>query len=418
VVEISTQDDQEDLLKEIKLMKKIGQHEHIVSILGCITRKHPVCLVVEYCKHGDLLEYLRNSRPAVSIYHHCIWFAHAFTGVVVQWLLAKKQGSKQVPNRYSAVPGTLKETEGYMPMANNSSPSTPEKPEKPPLEPDDGVVGYEKPVVLSLSSYDLLLFAKQIAQGMDYLFQKDLVHRDLACRNVLVAERNLLKISDFGLTRAIYKDAAYTQKTRGRLPLKWMSVESITDRVFTTQSDVWSFGVVLWEICTLGGFPYPTISNEDMLRKLREGYRMHRPENCSEELYSIMLRCWHPEPNRRPSFSVLVTIIDQMMDTQRANLYVDLNFDAHNQYWMSISELGDSDSDAEPEGSFQESQLQQISFGKDKASYTPYSSEMEHTLVQSGQLNGDIVAADDRENEKLNGHVPTEVHNYTSTTSV
>ena len=129
-----------------------------------------------------------------------------------------------------------------------------------------------------------------------------------------------------------------------------------------------------------------------------------------------MLQCWHPERYRRPPFSALVTAIDQMMDTQKANLYVDL---AYNQYWMSTSELGDSDSDAEPEVPFQESQLQQVTFSKDKVSYRPHSSETEQALVQSGHSeNGDVVAADDSQNKKINGHVPTAGHNYSSTTSV
>jgi serine/threonine protein kinase len=198
---------------------------------------------------------------------------------------------------------------------------------------------------------------------------------------VLVAENNILKISDFGLTRAIYKDVAYTQKSKGRLPLKWMAVESIVDRVFTTQSDVWSFGVVLWEICTLGGFPYPTILTEHLLEKLKENYRMERPENCSEDLYSIMMKCWRSDPETRPSFSTLTTEVDRLMTTETPDAHVDLNFDTHDQYWLSVSELGDSDSDDELDIPFQDinTHLEQILFtegsakslGTDKQSLSP-----------------------------------------------
>ncbi|XP_065826077.1 uncharacterized protein [Oscarella lobularis] len=373
--EDGTSEDQLDLLKEVRLMKKIGQHKHIVSVLGSITRSHPICLIVEYCAHGDLQNFLRAARPA--------------------WLISNRRKSgSQLGNRYSSLPGTLKESEGYMEMnaapgvaaaaaassgvaasaivpeagaiavevtAHASSvPSTPAK-GQPDVEAEGaaGTAGSERP---KLTPFDLLSFCRQISAGMDFLSAKGLVHRDLACRNVLVSDGKLLKISDFGLTRAVYKDATYTQKTRSRLPLKWMSIEAITDRVFTVASDVWSFGVVMWEICTLGGFPYPTISNEELLSRLRRGYRMERPDNCSEELYGMMIQCWHPDAEMRPLFSVLVTALDKMLEAEQPNLYVDLNFSATNPFWMSISELSEADSDTEPEVPFQETHLRQVSF--------------------------------------------------------
>lgn len=118
----------------------------------------------------------------------------------------------------------------------------------------------------------------------EYLSSLKLIHRDLAARNVLICDDNTVKISDFGLSRDVYHDKVYCKTTGGKLPLRWMALESMTHQVYTTQSDVWSFGILLWEIVTLGSTPYPGVSTGDLLPLLKSGYRMEKPTNCSKEL--------------------------------------------------------------------------------------------------------------------------------------
>ncbi|KAF0300066.1 Proto-oncogene tyrosine-protein kinase receptor Ret [Amphibalanus amphitrite] len=111
-----------------------------------------------------------------------------------------------------------------------------------------------------------------------------LVHRDLAARNVLLAEGKVCKISDFGLTRDIYEGSLYQKTSKGRVPVKWMAIESLEDHVYTSKSDVWSFGVLLWELITLGSNPYPGVTPERLCHLLKSGYRMDRPANCTQDM--------------------------------------------------------------------------------------------------------------------------------------
>ncbi|XP_073338370.1 proto-oncogene tyrosine-protein kinase receptor Ret [Pagrus major] len=248
-----------DLLSEFTLLKQVN-HPHVIKMYGACSQDGPLYLIVEYAKYGSLRNFLRESR-------------------------------KVGPS--------------YMGRDANRNSSYLEN-------PDDR----------ALTMGDLISFAWQISRGMQYLAEMKLVHRDLAARNVLVAEGRKMKISDFGLSRDVYEEDSYVKRSKGRIPVKWMAIESLFDHIYTTQSDVWSFGVLLWEIVTLGGNPYPGIAPERLFNLLKTGYRMERPENCSEEMYNLMLRCWKQESDKRPTFSDISKELEKMMVKSRD--YLDL----------------------------------------------------------------------------------------------
>ncbi|XP_043934319.1 insulin-like growth factor 1 receptor [Protopterus annectens] len=160
----------------------------------------------------------------------------------------------------------------------------------------------------------MIQMAGEIADGMAYLNANKFVHRDLAARNCMVAEDFTVKIGDFGMTRDIYETDYYRKGGKGLLPVRWMSPESLKDGVFTTNSDVWSFGVVLWEIATLAEQPYQGMSNEQVLRFVMEGGLLEKPDNCPDMLFELMRMCWQYNPKMRPSFLEIISSIKDELD--------------------------------------------------------------------------------------------------------
>uniref|UniRef100_A0AAY4D3T7 Focal adhesion kinase 1 n=1 Tax=Denticeps clupeoides TaxID=299321 RepID=A0AAY4D3T7_9TELE len=158
----------------------------------------------------------------------------------------------------------------------------------------------------SLDLATLILFAFQLSTALAYLESKRFVHRDIAARNVLVSSADCVKLGDFGLSRYM-EDSSYYKASKGKLPIKWMAPESINFRRFTSASDVWMFGVCMWEILMYGIKPFQGVKNNDVIGRIENGERLAMPHNCPPTLYSLMTKCWAYDPSKRPRFTELKT---------------------------------------------------------------------------------------------------------------
>ena len=150
----------------------------------------------------------------------------------------------------------------------------------------------------------LIDMSAQVASGMAFLEQANYIHRDLAARNILVGENGVCKVADFGLARVIDEDI-YEAHTGAKFPIKWTAPEAAMYSRFTIKSDVWSFGILLYEVVTYGRFPYPGMTNAEVLERIQAGYRMACPPTCPKNLHDMMCECWRDDPNSRPTFETL-----------------------------------------------------------------------------------------------------------------
>uniref|UniRef100_A0A8D0L8C5 Tyrosine-protein kinase Mer n=1 Tax=Sphenodon punctatus TaxID=8508 RepID=A0A8D0L8C5_SPHPU len=161
----------------------------------------------------------------------------------------------------------------------------------------------------------LLKFMVDIALGMEYLSNRHFLHRDLAARNCMLRDDMTVCVADFGLSKKIYSGDYYRQGRIAKMPVKWIAIESLADQVYTTKSDVWAFGVTMWEIATRGMTPYPGVQNHEIYDYLQHGHRLKQPEDCLDELYEIMYSCWRADPVDRPTFSKLKLHLEKLLES-------------------------------------------------------------------------------------------------------
>ncbi|XP_038066674.1 angiopoietin-1 receptor-like [Patiria miniata] len=185
------------------------------------------------------------------------------------------------------------------------------------IRPKQKRAGHSTDGASPVTSSNLLKFGTDVAKGMDHLSKTGIIHRDLAARNILLAEDLTAKVSDFGLSRG---ENIYVQKSSTRIPVRWLAIESLTRRVYKSKSDAWSFGILLWEIATYGATPYPGIESKSLAERLLDGYRMPKPDNCADEIYNLMLKCWHEVPSKRPTFKVLYETLEKMNSKSYENV--------------------------------------------------------------------------------------------------
>uniref|UniRef100_A0A8C2K2P5 receptor protein-tyrosine kinase n=1 Tax=Cyprinus carpio TaxID=7962 RepID=A0A8C2K2P5_CYPCA len=298
------------LMSELKILIHIGHHLNVVNLLGaCTKRGDPLMIIVEYCKYGNLSNYLRSRRGDFVVYKsQDVKALRSSSGCDLSELIKRRLES--VASTGSSASSGFIEDKSYCD-------SEEEEEEQEDL--------YKK--VLTLE--DLICYSFQVAKGMEFLASRKCIHRDLAARNILLSENNVVKICDFGLARDVYKDPDYVRKGDARLPLKWMAPEAIFDKIYTTQSDVWSFGVLMWEIFSLGASPYPGLHiDEEFCCRLKEGTRMKAPEFSSSEIYQTMLDCWQGEPSKRPTFTELVERLGDLLQAsvqQEGKHYIPIN---------------------------------------------------------------------------------------------
>ncbi|KAM4606272.1 receptor-type tyrosine-protein kinase FLT3-like isoform 2-T2 [Polymixia lowei] len=313
--------EKEALMSELKMLTHIGNHVNIVNLLGACTGSGPPYLIFQYCCYGDLLNYLKINRER---YHKSLTDAFnkdRFSGLYhnLQPKSSSSEFQRPVENYVPMYPTTTTTTtrgqENIALLSLNSS----------PMDTCEGI--YEdsedqREELQALTYDDLLSFAYQVAKGMDFLSSMNCIHRDLAARNVLVTKGRLVKIGDFGLARDIDNDSNYVVRGNVRLPVKWMAPESIFQGMYTMKSDVWAYGILLWEIFSLGVTPYPGVKVDNKFYCMIErGFKMECPYYASESVYKMMCKCWTLEPGSRPPFSKLVAFMDDQLTDVEEMLY-------------------------------------------------------------------------------------------------
>ncbi|KRJ97850.1 vascular endothelial growth factor receptor 1 isoform X12 [Drosophila yakuba] len=363
------------LVSELKIMVHLGQHLNVVNLLGAVTKniaKRELMVIVEYCRFGNIQNFLLRNRKCF------INQINPDTDHIDPSIMTQRMSDNYDLHRDTNGGGLKYANVGFPihsyinePHNNNTQPPTHRRnsdndprsgtragrtgsgsatysydrqmdtcatvmttvPEDDQIMSNNSVqpawrsnYKTDSTEAMTVTTVDLISWAFQVARGMDYLSSKKVLHGDLAARNILLCEDNVVKICDFGLARSMYRGDNYKKSESGKLPIKWLALESLSDHVFSTYSDVWSYGIVLWEMFSLAKVPYPGIDpNQELFNKLNDGYRMEKPKFANQELYEIMLECWRKNPESRPLFAELEKRFGNMLGEDVASHYLDLN---------------------------------------------------------------------------------------------
>ncbi|XP_060051925.1 focal adhesion kinase 1 isoform X15 [Erinaceus europaeus] len=199
----------------------------------------------------------------------------------------------------------------------------------------------------NLDLASLILYAYQLSTALAYLESKRFVHRDIAARNVLVSSNDCVKLGDFGLSRYM-EDSTYYKASKGKLPIKWMAPESINFRRFTSASDVWMFGVCMWEILMHGVKPFQGVKNNDVIGRIENGERLPMPPNCPPTLYSLMTKCWAYDPSRRPRFTELKAQLSTILEEEKVQQEERMRMESRRQVTVSWDSGGSDEAPPKP----------------------------------------------------------------------
>ncbi|KAH9514881.1 Tyrosine kinase receptor Cad96Ca [Bulinus truncatus] len=265
-----------DFLAEVYLMKSIPPHRNVISIYGSCTGQDPFLMLLEFSVNGDLKKYLVQLRE-------------------------NKEMSKTTYSAYDNI--AFQQGNSRIITAGNNE-------------------------MLSLKT--MLSFALQICRGLDHLAINKIVHRDVAARNILLFEHNIVKISDFGLARRVGQSDIYERTRKGLLPIRWMSPETVMFNQFSEKSDVWSFGILLWEMITLCLIPYSELDVDQVVEKIKGGELLLCPMNSPGEIQTIMFSCWRSSPTCRPTFSELCKQLEKTLEEHSD--YIDLDVTDDHEY--------------------------------------------------------------------------------------
>ncbi|XP_018414453.1 PREDICTED: ephrin type-A receptor 7 isoform X3 [Nanorana parkeri] len=297
-----TEKQRRDFLCEASIMGQFD-HPNVVHLEGVVTRGKPVMIVIEYMENGSLDAFLRKSLEMFTSAPKSkrTGSTQTMPFIKVQTLNTPGSNAQKSLEMFTSAPkGKRTGSTQTMPFVKVQTLNTPGS----NAQKHDG----------QFTVIQLVGMLRGIAAGMRYLADMGYVHRDLAARNILVNSNLVCKVSDFGLSRVIEDDAdAVYTTTGGKIPVRWTAPEAIQYRKFTSASDAWGYGIVMWEVMSYGERPYWDMSNQDVIKAIEEGYRLPAPMDCPAGLHQLMLDCWQKERGERPKFEQIVGILDKMI---------------------------------------------------------------------------------------------------------